>query len=345
MRNPQRRAILELLAAVLFWGLSFPAVEIALQYFTPTGVGLIRPLLSFFLGESLLLIGVYFLKYRRSRKNTEGLELQLKPSSWKKHLIESAVPGSLLGLIILSTNFSLKYTSSSLCAFLSCLYVVEVPLFSHLLFKRQQKALNGMFYIGILLAVFGVALIGNIGHLSEILGLDPKSPLNLGDSGKDLVRLYPQAWIGNFLAVVGSLLGTAQILVISKLAKTTDQPFRLNNFQNLWACLWVIPAWLIEPALIRDRLPVDFLTRDALITRAIVALVSVSALTGLLSFSLQIRSQKYLTPHLTSLLCILESPIAFIFAYFLLGQTLLPGQAVGGLLIVTACFIAIQSET
>jgi drug/metabolite transporter (DMT)-like permease len=62
----------------------------------------------------------------------------------------------------------------------------------------------------------------------------------------------------------------------------------------------------------------------------------------LFAFFLQIKAQKVLSPSLSSIIFLLESPFASLFAFLLLGDRMTPLQALGGVMIFVAAFTATQ---
>lgn len=72
-------------------------------------------------------------------------------------------------------------------------------------------------------------------------------------------------------------------------------------------------------------------------TQSWFGLLSLSLGSSLLGFFLQIRAQKELDASVASILFLLESPMSFIFAYFLLNERLSLLQSVGAALILLAC--------
>jgi drug/metabolite transporter (DMT)-like permease len=66
-----------------------------------------------------------------------------------------------------------------------------------------------------------------------------------------------------------------------------------------------------------------------------------------LAFFLQVKAQAFLSPTVASLLCLLESPFAMIFAAALLGETLGPLEGAGAALIFVSAAGAsvIESRT
>jgi len=287
-RNLKRAAIFELVIAGIFWGLSFPAAKISLKYFTPFGLGFFRPFFTFCLGEV-----IYFLFFKSKSQQRAPLK-------------EAFIPGIILAGLIYSNNICLINSSSSMCAFLTCLYAVEVLAINKWYFKHD---VGGVFYLCIFSALVGIALL---------TGIDTS-----------------ESWIGILLGVLCSLVATIQILFINYKAPQITDVLRFNNYQQLWSSLILLPGGLIQGM----RVPKASFTFEILVSFFFLCL-----LVGVFAFSLQVRAQKILSSHLASLLFLLESPFAVLFSYMMLGETLSIYQYWGGLFVFLACFFAVLSE-
>jgi drug/metabolite transporter (DMT)-like permease len=78
--------------------------------------------------------------------------------------------------------------------------------------------------------------------------------------------------------------------------------------------------------------------------KAVIGLLSLSLGSTTLAFYLQVRAQAHLSATVSSLLFLLESPFALIFAFLLLGESLSTMEAIGAFLIFTAAVLASLRE-
>lgn len=221
---------------------------------------------------------------------------------WKKLLITelklSLPAGFFLGLTLTLQTWGLQSTTATKSAFITTLYVVIVPITTSLFLGQKLKFLH---WFWVLLALIGTALISEL-SLNE---------WSLGDS----------------LTLLNAITASFHILYIGKIASRSAHHFTFNTFQSFWVMLMslsLIPLggnWSLSEMAYKPW----------------VGLLSLSLGSSLLGFFLQIRAQKELTPSVASVLFLLESPMSFIFAFFLLGESLSSLQILGALLILFAC--------
>lgn len=149
----QKRTIIELLIASVFWGLSFIAVRFALESFSPLYLTAFR-----FLGAFGVVLAFHLISAKRL--------IPHPTHQWKL----SVLPGVLLGATIVLQTAGLKFTSVSRSSFLTSLYVVFVPLIQ-ILITRQPISKN-------LLTAISVALIG----MALLCQTSLSGGWNIGDS-------------------------------------------------------------------------------------------------------------------------------------------------------------------
>lgn len=208
-------------------------------------------------------------------------------------------PGLLLGFTLGLQTWGIEHTSITNSGFITTLYVVFVPLFQVLLFKVKPKRIH---YFWLLLALTGTALMVQLKFTS----------LNVGD-------------VYTFLC---SLTAAGQILWIARVQKHIDNAFKFNTFQSLWAFVATLIFWPIYGKFY-------YHTPDI---KALLSLMSLVFGSTILAFALQVKAQKVLPANTASLIFLVESPFAAIFAYFLLGEIWSPLQAVGAVLILIAAY-------
>jgi len=136
-----------LLITVIFWGLSFIATKMALQYLNPIDIIAIRLLL----GTPMLYLVILIKKIDISFKKKEYLII----------LIASVI----LGLHFLIQAFGLQYTSATNTAWLVATIPIFIAVFSAICLKER---LNLPKIGGIVLATFGVIVLVSEGKLSGL---------------------------------------------------------------------------------------------------------------------------------------------------------------------------------
>lgn len=174
------RGNLFLLAAAFLWGTTFVAQMTGMDNLGPFSYAACRYLLGFM---SLLLLWHFYREPRRSARRAGTYE-----AGWKAGLGAGCI-------MFVATSFqqvAMLYTTAGKTAFITCLYIIFVPLFS-VLAGRHIRPENWM---GAVLAITGLYFLSIQGELA----------LGLGDS----------------LVLAGSFFWTIHILFIDRFAKRVD---------------------------------------------------------------------------------------------------------------------------
>ena len=225
---------------------------------------------------------------------------------WKKSLVRlSLLPGVLMGATLVLQNAGLQETSVTKSSFITVLYIVLVPIFSQAFFKTRV-GLSHFFWVGV--ALLGTALI---------------CELETGNWNR-----------GDLLTLGCAITASFHILCLEKLAKQIESPFLFNSLQSFWAGL--IPLlfaffW-------------DDIHHFPPLWESTLAILWLSIAVTLISFLVQIRSQQILSAEVVSMLFLLESPLAALFAYFLFSEKLDGSQWFGAFLILLAAAGALRSQ-
>lgn len=209
----------------------------------------------------------------------------------------SFLPGLFLFLTLYLQTWGLHYTTATKSGFITTLYVVFVPILESFMHKKRLPVLMWAYVI---LALIGTALIVNVGF----------EAINFGD----------------VLTFICALFATVQIYYLSEVSPRVKRPFIFNVNQTAWAALLCSPVVFFQPL---QKMP-------ALANWPLTAFLGIGILifgSTLIAFFLQVRAQAHLTPTVSSLLFLLESPFALVFAAFLLGESLGLSQSIGAVLI------------
>lgn len=235
--------------------------------------------------------------------------VSLKNHSLRRKFRMSFVPALwLMGTLILQT-WGLVYTTPTKSAFITTLYVVFVPLLEAFLARRKIPL---TIWGCVLIALIGTALIVDLGF----------SDLNIGD----------------VMTFISALFATGQIYWMGSVSGKIAKPFVFNIYQCFWSVLFVLPL------LYGSDLPHKLLLIGEWPSLAFVGLLSLAIGSTVIAFYLQVRAQQQLSRTVSSLMFLLESPFAMIFAMIFLGQSLHPLEALGALLISAAAFFATWLE-
>lgn len=223
----------------------------------------------------------------------------------KKDFLLALPAGFLLAGLLLPQTIGLLYTTAAKSGFLTTLYIVLVPLFGHLLFRHPLR-----------LAAYGHGALALVGAflLMEV---------DFGDVNK-----------GDLWTLLCAVIATFHILYIGHVSPRITQPFRFNTFQSFFCLLGVLPLLAMQG---RATLWTD----DTLAWTGVLFLALASSLIG---FTIQIRTQKILSPTTASMLFLLESPYALLFGVMFLRETFSLQQAAGAALILTASALSVRSD-
>ena len=285
----KKRAVIELILAGALWGFGFVSATWGLRSFTVAEVLGYRYIIAFILGEAIY----YVLNLKKPRL----------PSKFDFQY--SILAGILLGGMLIMQTIGLQYTTATNSGFITTLYVIIVPVISHLVFKHKVTL---TLYLYVLLALIGTLLL---------VGVTP-SEVNKGD-----------LW-----TLACSFMGAFHIIYIGRISNKVKDPFRFSNMQSLWSFVVVLPMLIIQPRL-------NFQTEQWLPWFGILSLAIGSSLIG---FYIQVRTQRVLSNTTASMLFLLESPFAFLFGSLFLAESLNLRQVIGALIIILASYWTILWE-
>lgn len=299
---PQKRAVIELLLATLFWGFGYVATVWALEMASAIEVTFLRFLLGGLF--SLLLVR----SFRVPRENL------------KKLLRLSFYPGLFMALLLFSQTVGLNYTTAVNSTFITALYVVITPLLEWVIFRKSN---HPIFIFYAVVSLFGVAFIL-----------------------KGSFQLSEDSWIGDLLTLVTAFFSAAHLVYVGQVWHKIQRPFLFNGLQSLWAATLLLPHLLFDLIYNPMNLEIGLFTRNSQISiEAVVGLLSLIFGSTMLAFYLQLRAQSVLSPSLTSLVCLLESPMGLLFSLLLLSQPLGPWALLGAGVIFVSAFAANFTES
>lgn len=224
---------------------------------------------------------------------------------FKKHWMAYCGGGFFLSAMLLLQTIGLQYTTPTKSGFITTLYVLIVPLL-HMIIHRIVNI--GMLFLAFI-ALCGTALI-----------VDYRGgEFNPGD-----LWTVAAAWAGAF-----------HILWVDRYSKKINAPFLFNHGQALFASA-TIGLWLLISS------QASF--QGAWTAKTILTFTSLSLGSTLLAFALQVRAQRILSPTVSSLLFLLESPMALMFSFLLLDERLKGTQWIGAAIIMLSAVLAVRLE-
>lgn len=295
--NSKTRPVIEILIADIFWGFGFIGTVWALKDLNPFELIFTR-----FTGAFL---ASFFWIYFRSKAKYKNSEI-LHSINLKNFFAYSFLPGFLLAVMLVLQSYGLSLgTTATQSSFITILYVVIVPLITHLL-KIEKHSL--LIVIWIFIALIGMALITKIKsfefHLSDLLTLGC------------------------------ALFAAFHIVAVDYVNKKNIDSFYLNTGQALWCSLLLIPF-------LNFNLPMKLINLNPSSAMGLISLIFGSSL---LAFYFQFKAQKNIQPTLAGLLFLLEAIFSMIFAYILLEERLDGVQMFGGFLIIFACIMSLLEK-
>ena len=256
--------------------------------------------------ESFSLLQILALRFSIVGLVGVGLLLLKERKRCKELLKMTFVPALLLMMELLFQAWGLKHTSATKAGFITIMYIVLVPMLEGLFWKRKIRTSH---WLWVSLAVIGTLLI---------------------------VKLQSfDVSFGDFLMLISALGASLHILSIDRIGKDEDDLFVANTLQSFWAAIIVLPILLSQESL----LPAAISWKSA------VGLTSLTLGTTLLGFYFQMRAQKTLSPSISSMMFLLESPISAGFAYYLLAERLNILQWTGcALILLAALGVTLQNQ-
>jgi len=238
-----------------------------------------------------------------------GLFLGIFFKTWRLKLEElrmGLIPGFFFAATVYSQTIGLEYTTPSRSGFVTVLYVIFVPLLETYMHKKRLPLL------------FWFSILGALVGMSFLLNLD-----------------WEEWNIGDTITFSCALFSTWHIYQVGLLGKKFKHPILFNLSQCLWASLFLFPFALMSH---RAFIP-PTLSSEALIGMCVITFGAT-----MIAFSIQARVQAFLSASISSILFLLEAPIAMFFSWLLLAEVLSLVQLLGALIILISCIGAILTH-
>ena len=285
-----------LFITALLWGTSFAARKLGLLYITPMFFNGLRFLLG-----GLFIFAVYAIFQKgqlNPTKSPTGDPLAIAPL--KTQITGGILMGILLGIAALFQQLALVDGSAGQTAFFVALYTIMVPIISAVFLRTKIPV---KVWIGALIAVFGIYLIGGAGDFA------------ISES--------------DIYALLSAFTMAIQIHVINKYAHQSNGLF-LSTLQALVSGILNLILGLI------------FESGNSLvgIMNAFWPLMVCSFVSMGIPYTLQILAQKNAPPSISAIVLSLESVFGAIFGAIILGERMGPLQLAGSALIFSAIIIA-----
>lgn len=220
---------------------------------------------------------------------------------------EAFIGGALLFTCLALQTMGLGYTTVAKSAFITATYAMFIPTIGALFLRHRVRAAE---WLVLTLALVGVGLMCNL----DLAGLNVGDLLTLGCAIASALHIL---WLDRCTRTVPDLLyfGLAQVMAVGVIGL----PF----------------AWLMEgPPSISS---LGFLP--------IAGLLYLTLISTLLAFVLQPWVQRSYPPHVAGVVFLLESPVAAVAAWLMLGEGLTwMGAAGAGLIILCAFYLVWRTQ-
>jgi drug/metabolite transporter (DMT)-like permease len=281
------RANLLMLVAAMIWGSAFVAQRLSLDSIGP----FLFTGLRFLLGAFVVLI---VWSIARRRKTVPARDAGISRSAlWR----DGAVLGLLVAVSISCQQIGLQYTKVANAGFISSLYVVIVPLMGVVL--RHQTGIG--VWLGALLAALGMYFLSVDEHFSILYG--------------------------DWLQLAGSLVISAQVVLVSRFARRHD-PLALALVQFVVCGVVSLAIGLaVDPLRIGD------------IVRAAPTILYGGALSVGVAYTIQVVAQKDAAPAHAAVIFSMEGVFAALAGWLVLGETLAPRALLGCALMLAGLIV------
>ena len=309
-----RGAVLVLGLCCVFWGLSFPLLQIGTSAFNaalavPGDVRAELAARGAFNGWRFGLAAVIYLvlTWPRQRGYTAA---DWRAGRWV---------GGFLGAGIFLQVVGLRYTIPSVSGFLTALAVVFAPIAQSLLFRRP---VGGMTWLAVVIATLGIALLAM------------PNPGSAAENGHALVP--PVSLLGEILTLIGAVLFTGQILAVDQLGPKADLTrmtlimFAAGAAVNIIFGLALGSAPLYRPAAVAGL----FGSGTFLWTMGLLVVVS-----GILALHLMNGWQPVVAPATATVIYCLEPVFAMLFSLAFRTESLTLTTVAGGAMVLIAVLV------
>ena len=215
--------------------------------------------------------------------------------------------GVLAGIFLFSAfafqTYGIKYTTVSKQSFLTSLYIIFIPLFNFIFFKKKiSKEIAFLFFI-ILIGVFFISF-------------------------QDFKNFEISLNLGDILTLLCALGFSLNIITLSKTEKYNVNIINITVIQMLIiGILSLIFQFIIEKS--RIGFSINF------------SLIYLIIVCTMLNFTIQNISQKYISAHITGLILSLESIFGTFFAVIFLNENINSNFIIGTFLI-TVSIVLVQ---
>jgi drug/metabolite transporter (DMT)-like permease len=286
---------LYLLTTSIIWGAAFVVQKVAMDILEPFTFTAVR----YFLGGLLLIPVIILFQKMNDKKDKKPNSAKRQEYSKKTLFWGGIVCGAVLCLGGNFQQFGLVTSAAGKTGFITTLYIVIVPVFGLLVFRKRVPWLV---WVGVVLGVFGLYFLS----------------MKAGDFSMER---------GDFLVFIGAFFWAAHILAVDFLAPKVDA-VKLSCLQFIWAGVFSsIFMFIMETPNIMEILSCWF---PILFTSVFVVGVA---------FTFQTIGQKTTDPAVTSLILSLEAVFGVLAGMLFLSERMTGRELLGCALMFTAVIL------
>ena len=281
MKNEEKLGIIGALLTALIWGYSFVAVKIV-----------INEIDVFYLVGFRNLVGGIFITiifYKKIKTTT------------KRDIILTLPIGIALFLGFFLQTMSSKFINASKVAFFTCSYVIFVPFFTWIIYKKRPN-INA--FIAATITIIGLYLLSSIKSLNDIK-------------------------IGDLFALSCALIFALHLILIDRILEYVDS-IKMAALQLIIAG---IISFIIGIAS-KTQFDINLVSKESIYSLLYLSIGS----TGI-AYLLQTLSQKYVNPNKIGIILSLESFLGALCGVIFLKDPLTFNFIIGGICMISAIFI------
>lgn len=287
MRDKKFLPYITIIIAVIFWGVSYISTDICLNYMEPITLSLIRCLTA-----AIILFVVWKIKHPKMKIH-------------KNHILRLFMSGTIgMACYSVAEFYGVKFTSPAVAAII----LAAIPIFS-LIAERfiNSKRLNTAKIAGVVLSLFGVAMVMGIG-LEDV-----------SEGGRVI------GYISMFLAAASWVIYN----YISIPLYEHYSPFTITTFQMIFATIVLVPVFIASG----EPLP-------QINTTIVVNILFLAGLCSAVGFSLYMYTLRSLGMVTTTLFINIQPLITVLASMIILNEFLNINQVFGGILVIGAVYLS-----
>ena len=224
---------------------------------------------------------------------------------WDAYVKPGIILGFFLSMGLWTQTIGIGQTSVAKAGFFTVFYAFFTPFLGMIFLKQRYRKL---YWFLVFLALLGIAFLCEL----------KMTNFNRGD----------------LFIVLSAVIFSLHILLLDKYAIEKTDSLQLNFMQTLIIAMMsvIIAISLEQIPSVQPLLDFTMLTKPS----ALSGFLMISVLSTIIGFSIQVYAQKYIEPHIASLIFLLESISAAFFGYYFLNEKLSLIAIIGSLFVLVS---------